>query len=348
MNGFFFSLLLGLAHGLSDAAAGFLVGILFKLSGGANSGYLIFLYNGLAFGLQPIAGLVIDRSRQPKRFTAIGLALTAVGLLILYPGLRWSIALIGTGSALFHAAGGAMAISNTPQRASGPGVFAAFGVVGLAFGLSLSPYHSFFTITVFSVALFTFALILWFGRVSQETAEHQPGTFGAGNELWIILLVMAFALRSFVWSGVDRAVADFSSLAIWLALAAGAGKFLGGFVSDRFGWSRWAVTSLGLSLALLVSGQNNIFLLLLGVFFLQSVTALTVAAFGQMLPGSPALAASLGFGAAVILGGMPFLFIQHMGVAAILVALSGSMVGYWLILRIPKTINPDVILNESA
>src|SRR5574341_1299003 len=154
-----------------------------------------------------------------------------------------------------------------------------------------------------------------------------------GNELWIILLVMAFAFRSFVWSGVDKNVQDFTSLALWLALAAGAGKFVGGFASDKLGWSMWAVGSLTSSLIFFVFGQEKIFFLLLGVFLLQSVTALTVAAFGRMLPSSPALAASLGFGAAVILGGMPFLFIQQIGVSAIVIALIVSAVGYWFILR---------------
>ena len=53
-----------------------------------------------------------------------------------------SIILIGIGSAIFHAAGGAMAIRSTPERAVGPGVFAAFGVVGLALGLRLALYDS--------------------------------------------------------------------------------------------------------------------------------------------------------------------------------------------------------------
>jgi FSR family fosmidomycin resistance protein-like MFS transporter len=274
--------------------------------------------------------------------------LTAIGLLSMYPVLRLSIAFIGIGSAIFHAAGGAMAITNTPRRASGPGVFAAFGVIGLAVGLSLSSDHSLYITTILSIVLFSLALIVWFVPISKGMPKLEPATFGAGNELWIILLVVTFAFRSFVWSGVDRAVADFSSLAVWLALAAGAGKFLGGFMSDRFGWSRWAAISLALALVLLALGQDSTSPRLLGVFFLQSVTALTVAAFGRMLPGSPALASSLGFGAAVMLGGMPFLFIQEIGAPAIIVALSGSMVGYWLILRRQKLLNSDFIQNDPV
>ena len=326
------ALLPGLGHGVSDAAAGFLVGTLLQ-TGGVDAGILIFIYNGLAFGLQPVAGLIIDRVTQPRRFAVIGLFLTACGLAILSPLLRLAIAFIGIGSAFYHAAGGAIAIKSSPQRSSGPGVFAAFGVIGLAFGMRLSLFDSFLSNLIFALVVLAFALAMGFGRSAAVRAETETPSVGAGSELWIILLIMAFAFRSFVWSGVDKSIDDFSSLALWVALAAGAGKFLGGFASDRFGWKRWAVSSLAVALILLAFGRNHPIPLLLGVFLLQSVTALTVAAFGRLLPESPALAASLGFGAAVIVGGLPFLFIQQMSTSVMVPALALSIAGYWVALR---------------
>jgi hypothetical protein len=206
-------------------------------------------------------------------------------------------------------------------------------VIGLAVGMRLSLHNSFSTNTIFAIVVFAFALMIWFARLSVDVTDANQQISTTGSEMWIILLVIVFAFRSFVWTGVDKNVQDFTSLALWLALAAGAGKFVGGFASDKLGWRKWAVGSLTLSLNLLVFGQDQIFFLLCGVFLLQSVTALTVAAFGRMLPGSPALAASLGFGAAVILGGMPFLFIQQMGEVAIVIVLSVSTLGYGWILR---------------
>src|SRR5512145_251866 len=74
-------LLLGLAHGVSDASAGLLVGIAWQLSSPGGK-YLILLYNGLASGLQPLAGLLLDRLNQPRRGAAIGLLCTAAGLAV--------------------------------------------------------------------------------------------------------------------------------------------------------------------------------------------------------------------------------------------------------------------------
>lgn len=326
------ALLPGLGHGVSDAAAGFLVGILLQ-TGGSDAGILIFFYNGLAFGLQPIAGLIVDRVTQPRRFAVIGLSLTACGLAILSPFLRLAIACIGIGSAFYHAAGGAIAIRSSPRRSSGPGVFAAFGVIGLALGLRLSFINSLPSNLIVILVVLAFALVMSFERSAADRVETETPPVSAGSELWIVLLIMAFAFRSFVWSGVDKSIDDFSSLALWLSLAAGAGKFLGGFASDRFGWRRWAASSLAVSLILLSFGRNHPIPLLLGIFLLQSVTGLTVAAFGRLLPESPALAASLGFGAAVILGGLPFLFIHQMGTSVMVPALALSIAGYWLALR---------------
>src|SRR3972149_4648827 len=98
-------LLFGLAHGVSDASAGLLVGIAWQLNSPAGK-YLILLYNGLAFGLQPIAGLLLDRLNQPRRGAAIGLLCTAAGMTVIRCTLTPGIVLVGIGSALLHAGGG--------------------------------------------------------------------------------------------------------------------------------------------------------------------------------------------------------------------------------------------------
>ncbi|MBM3125565.1 MAG: MFS transporter, partial [Chloroflexi bacterium] len=107
-------LLLGIAHGLSDAAAGLAVGWLMQ-NGGADAGLLIFLYNGLAFGLQPVSGLLLDVWKKPRLGVALGLALTSIGLVSFQFDARPGMLLIGLGSALFHAGGGAISIILSPD-----------------------------------------------------------------------------------------------------------------------------------------------------------------------------------------------------------------------------------------
>ncbi|MBM3126997.1 MAG: MFS transporter [Chloroflexi bacterium] len=156
----------------------------------------------------------------------------------------------------------------------------------------------------------------------------------SGYEVPILIIVLAFALRSLVWSSVDLAPEETVWQAILIGISAGLGKLVGGFLSDKMGWLNWMIVALiGSALSLtLARGQT---LVLTGVFLLQSGTGLTIAWLGRVLPESPAFAASLALGAAVIIGGLPFVFTDGtwFGETFLLSALSLSMLGYLVALR---------------
>jgi len=324
--------LLGIAHGLSDAAAGLAVGWLMQ-NGSADAGLLIFLYNGLAFGLQPVSGLLLDVWKKHRMGIALGLALTSIGLVSFQFDARPGMLLIGLGSALFHACGGAISIMLSPNKASGPGVFSAFGVIGLVTGVQLSPLYGSFLIPALGVSTAALSIA---GIVLRVPAGGSSGKskLSSGYEVSILIIVIAFALRSLVWSSVDLAPEETVLQAILIGISAGLGKLIGGFLSDKMGWLNWMIVALiGSALSLtLASGQT---LLMIGVFLLQSVTGLTIAWLGRVLPDSPAFAASLALGAAVIIGGLPFVFTDAtwFGDTILLSALSLSMLGYLVALR---------------
>ena len=79
--GFLPSTSLGLAHGVSDCAVGFLIGGLALGGSPAQAGWLALAYNGLAFGLQPVAGWLADRSRRYREMVLAGLSLSARGVI---------------------------------------------------------------------------------------------------------------------------------------------------------------------------------------------------------------------------------------------------------------------------
>jgi len=326
--------ILGIAHGVSDAVAGFLVtqALMLNVEGG---GLLILLYNGLAFGLQPLAGLALDRINSPRRGAAFALLLSALGMIVTWFDLRVGIICAGTGSALFHAGAGGVAIQTTPRRATGPGLFTAFGVIGLAVGSQLSFYFSTITITGFVIVLTVLAAVIWFYRTDAFEVQAINETTVSRMELFIVAIVIAVALRSLIWVTGKVGIDEYTQPALWIALSAGLGKLLGGVLADRFGWRRWMVAALAISIPLFALKGNGFFLLLLGVFFLQSVTPLSIAAVGQMMPSSPALAASLVLGLGVLLGGVPTVFVAstQLTSAVILVpVLLSSIVLYWFTL----------------
>ena len=300
--------LTGLAHGASDAVAGFLVVQVLMLSSLPAFDYILF-YNMLAFGLQPVVGLILDAYNVPHRAASIGLFLSALSLTLIWFSLTWGILLAGLGSAVFHAGGGSVALTSTPSRAAGPAVFTAFGVIGLAIGSQLGFYFSVTTIIAFVLTLITLAALLWFFPVAHVISSHpDPISSGMSIELLAFALVLAVALRSIVWTGIQSSEAGYSQMALLIALAAGLGKLFGGFAADRFGWLRYTIIAMLSSIFLLAFRADMLWLLLAGVFFLQSVTPLSLAALGRRMPSSPALAASLVLGVAVLLGGFPLMF----------------------------------------
>lgn len=321
--------LTGVAHGVSDAVAGFLVMQVLMLSSLPAIDYILF-YNALAFGLQPVVGLILDIYNVPRHAAALGLLLSALSLTLTWFSLTGGILLAGLGSAIFHAGGGSVALTSTPNRAAGPGVFTAFGVIGLAIGSQLGFYYSVPTIIAFILTLITLAALLWFSpNVQVISSQTDSVSRGLNIELLAFALVLAVALRSIVWTGLQSSEAGYSQLAFFIALAAGLGKLLGGFLADRFGWLRYAITAVISSAFLLAFRGDTLWLLLAGVFFLQSVTPLSLAALGRWMPSSPALATSLVLGVAVLLGGLPFMLIKSnflensLGILLILCASGG-------------------------
>ncbi len=366
-----FALQIGLAHGVSDAAAGLLVGVIIQHAA-PEMNLQILEYNLLAFGLMPLAGLLFDRLRRPQQGAAASLLVTLAGLMLLPFQLNIAILLIGLGSAGLHAGGGSLAITLTPGRASAAGIFAAFGVVGLTLGGMASALDPLITRLVLVCLLALLSAAIKFARLAPGdllTLSRCPSGSKSGRAmpsqpapaapllitkcmLCMVVLVIAISLRSTGWVGAQTSVARYSSAALWVAVAAGLGKLAGGFAADRFGWRRFMLIALTGAGLLLVpyglffanpwlqfaperaSGQYWQIALMLGVLLLQSVTPLSVAAMGRALPGYPALAASLALGTAVLAGGLPFFILAGgwFGPVSMAITLALSALCYWFAL----------------
>lgn len=303
-------LLLGLAHGVSDASAGLLVGLIWR-SNLPNGALLVLLYNGVAFGLQPVAGLALDVWNQPRRGAALGLVCTALGLFASLHSVALGMLLTGIGSAFLHAGGGAVAIQARPGHAAQIGLFAAFGVVGLAVGTLVSAIFAFKTVMLFVLALLIVAGLVWFWKPRLLADSHPVDADPFTSAMWeaAIVLVAAVAIRSLAWTGTQTSQQVVSALQ--LALAAGTGKLLGGFLSDRLGWRTWSMLALTGALALLAFGAGWAAAVMMGVALLQSLTPLSMAAMSRRMPNSPALASALTNGLGVMLGGIAFFFLPR-------------------------------------
>lgn len=301
----FLPLLLGLAHGVADGAAGLLLGLLPRTMSFSQVALHVMLYNLLAFGCQPVAGLLTDQWRQPRRVVLIGLGLQAVALGVWVWQPTLAVLCAGLGSAFFHVGGGALALCATQGKAAGPGLFAAPGVAGLALGGTLAITNN-VVIWPFWLGLGLLALgirYLPLPTLPYQVAANDEPMFERHDFIMLALLA-AIALRSAVWTLLQFIVQAQWEMVMLLAVAAMVGKVVGGLLADRVGWRRWTVGALLGAAVLLNIGAEQRWALVLGVGLLQSATPAALAATLRFFPRQPAFAAGLSLGLAIALGGL--------------------------------------------
>lgn len=341
-------ILLGSMHGLSDCASGFMIGSL-PQGGWLDMGAFLLLYNVLAFGGQVPAGLLVDRLRSAKGAALLSLGTVLSGLLLMPYAPAGAVMLAGFGSAVFHVAGGRLALESLPGKAAAPGIFAAPGVLGLALGgfLAIGGWNAVpWMLGLGAMLLFALqrARIALAGE-SPMRGSHQHGPGLDGHDVLMLVLLLAIAMRSAVWNVFQLVHSGEEGWLVAVGTAALLGKLAGGFAADWLGWKRYTVVALLLAAPLLVWSEGTRWLLLPGIALLQSATPAAVTAMWNYMPKMPATASGMAFGLAIAAGGIPFaLGIRADGgwawMAILLVA-----VGYAVAVRPPPALKRGRLKN---
>jgi len=283
----------GLAHAVVDALSAGVVITAWQeaaLTSGAAAGTYFVLYNALAFGAQPLIGLLVDAARQPRTAAMIGCGLTAASA-PLFAWQPWlAVVVIGLGNATFHLGAGSIALQLTPRRAAAPGIFVAPGAIGLFAGTLLGRAGT-FVAWPFLLALACLGLAM--------VALPRPATPGArppwppGVVVTLALVLTCIAVRSLVGFAVVMPWKSPFPFAVAALVVVVLGKALGGVVADRVGWGRTAVGALALAAPLLAFGPNEAPAGSLGLFLVNLTMPVTLVATANLLPGRPAFAFGL-------------------------------------------------------
>lgn len=281
---------------MSDAAAGWLLA-----SCGADVALLLLVYNVVAFGGQPVAGLAVDALRAWRPAAALSLAAMA-GALLLGPHAA-GVLLAGLASCVFHVSAGALAARSGPGT-GGLGLFAAPGVLGLVAGGAAGAAG--WPPALLVAGLLAMSVVPL--RHPTPAEEEPPAHLGwEPHDAVMVLLLAAVALRSTLWTSLQLVAAGDLPMLGLLACAAAVGKVGGGLAADRFGLRRWSLAALATAAPLLAFGASHPVSLALGVALLQSTTAAFLRASVSLFPGRPGFASGLVLGLAVALGGVPAL-----------------------------------------
>jgi FSR family fosmidomycin resistance protein-like MFS transporter len=302
---------LGLAHGVADGAAGWLLGQCLLHQSPATAALGILLYNALGFGGQALVGPWVDRYRCPRATTLAALVFLtlALGIPVPVPAL----ALAGLGSACFHPGAGAIATRLAAGRTTALGMFTAPGILGLTFGTVTGVANWPLALPI-GIALLTLALGIGLSspatqpkgspptRLARDKSRGVTDSLRSWQEGMLVLLVGAIAVRSALWLIIQVIHQQAMGALIVLGIAAALGKGLGGYGRDLVGSRRWLLGALiGATLCL---PWPYLPLKALGVALLQSTVPLAWQAVIQCLPQQRATAAGLTLGLAVAIGGL--------------------------------------------
>ncbi len=296
----------GLAHAAVD---GVCAAVLFSLLRDevfslAVIGYLFLAYNIIAFGLQALMGMVVDRLKSPRFFAVLGMVLTALAAFIYLHLPVLAVVLLGLGNAAFHVGSGVISLNLTPQKAAAPGVFVAPGALGLLAGTLLGNSGN-FSAPVAVPVLIALALLMLVIRKPEMYRPQAPvpKERSYAFEVIIVLVLFSIAIRSLVGTVLVFPWKAETDLLVMLTVAVALGKGLGGLLADRFGWML-AVVALIFSIPFLALGGSSPAVGMTGVFLFNITMPVTLVMVSNLMPGKPGTAFGLTC-LALIAGALP-------------------------------------------
>jgi len=267
---------------------------------------LIILYNVIAFGFQALLGHVLDVYKAHHFGAAAGLVITAVGAVVVPSAPFAAIMLLGVGNAFFHTGAGAQVFRNSNGSAAASGMFIAPGAIGLFLGgiLAKNQVYPAFVLPVVCVSIILLLLCQSPSPVSKldNLAVHSRHDWRLVIVMLLMLIVLSRTAIGFVlpmmWQGVQKT-------GLLFVTAAFIGKFLGGVLSDRFGWLPVTFIMLLTAGCVVAMHQGSLAEAFFAMLFAQATTGVTLAATQSLFPNRPAFAFGLPC-LAILAGAYPF------------------------------------------
>ncbi|MBQ3629631.1 MAG: MFS transporter [Prevotella sp.] len=271
-------------------------------------------YNVLAFLTQPLTGMLADRLRHTHLLliasvAMLAAAVLAAGLLAAITSLHASLvgvlvvaALLGMGNSLFHVWGGKLTATVTGNDIRALGIFVATGAMGLSVGFLFFSWPLLIAMLLAICLLTGLCLQRSDSQIYDSTQSHPEVESRDTRHLlptllvvcFIVLLMMAVMLRSFVGETFSAAITKSQAMVLAIAAVAMGGKMAGGFIARRTDIVRALVLMvLIVAVCLVFSKSTGTAIPLLGLFVVNCTMPVTLYLANLLLPGHEGLAFGL-------------------------------------------------------
>lgn len=275
----------GFAHGLVDATCAAVI-----FSNISNKDikpqYFVFLavlYNLIAFGIQPVVGIMVDKFKTPVLSAILGCILVAISTVIIKEPLI-AVTFAGVGNALYHIGGGVISINLKRGKASAVGIYVAPGALGLMIGTLIGKQGYFIAWPFILLLCISVLLIILIKAPNIEYITKNKIKYSK-FELIIGLIFASIVMRSLIGMILNFPWKSNIYLLIALTLAVVLGKAIGGVLADKFGWKNITAMGLIISAPLISIGSSYPFLAIIGVFMFNMTMPVTLAVLANILPG---------------------------------------------------------------
>jgi len=292
-------------HGINDWVAGYILAR-FTINASQHESFIaLCIYAALAFGGQLPVGIWLDKSRDIKGFGIVSviLLLLACILSFIYPFL--AIIIAGIASAGVHVVGSCVCLMVNKHKITPLGIFTAPGIAGLTIGGFLGAIDLNWIMLPFSIALFSFIIILKNGFPVYLLSKSKNDKAIDKHDMLMILVLLFMCFRSLLFDLLNNFPQSMDYAFLVIGISAFLGKIIGAFMADKIGWKRWIYISLTIAMIAFQFGHDNVFEMAVGIACLQSSVPITLQLLYNNMPTMPATSAALSLGTVVALAGIP-------------------------------------------
>lgn len=299
---------------------------------------LIFiLYNGVAFLMQPFAGIVIDKFHREKLMLLVSILFIILGASL--NNLILSCVFLGLANQLFHVAGGKICTNFSTNKACHLGLFVSLGAIGLMLGSNFSNNTFLFIIPIILYSVLIILVCLLYKEENIIEVESVVDRIKASKKIFaVIFLVIVVFIRSFVGKIIHYDFEMNITFIVLLGISSAFGKFIGGILKDLFGSLKVIFVSLILCGLILLFLDNIFVLMFIGTVLINISMPITLYELNRINPNHEGL--NFGLLAAALFPGVAIGLVYQYEVISYTIFVAVSMIlsiyGIYYVKRVNK------------